>query len=352
MHLQKEFEAMKCSPKPLLYHALPMLAACLIILTSCAGEEPITHETFVMGTAAWITIHGLSEEEAQAASEEAFRELHRIDAMMSNWKKESEISLLNRGSDGEPYDISRELYHLLERSLYYSRITGGAFDITARPLVRLWGFQGGSAHIPDLHEIEETMLLVGYEKVMLDGESTSIMMPPGMELDLAGIAKGYGVDRAAAVLRERGAENGLVNLGGNIYAFGAAPGEKGWRVGIRDPRGGRRVIGSLVLVDEAVSTSGNYENYVEIEGAVYGHIIDPRAGRPVSHMLSVTVVALTAIEADALSTGLFVLGPESGEKALQHVPGARALFAIPNGRGTIYRSIGGNGESFELDDSD
>lgn len=329
-----------------------LLAAAVILSSSCADEEPVTRETFVMGTAAWITIHGLSEEEAGEAAEEAFRELHRIEAMMSNWKKESELSLLNRESDGEPYDISRELYHVLERSIHYSHLTAGAFDITARPLVRLWGFQGGSARLPDPIEIEQTMTRVGYRKVMLDGESTSIMMPPGMELDLAGIAKGYGVDRAVSILKERGIENALVNLGGNIYAYGAPPGEEGWRIGIRDPRGGRNVIGSLLLMDEAVSTSGNYENYVEIEGTIYGHIIDPRAGRPVSHMLSVTVVAPTALEADALSTGLFVLGPESGEKVLELLPETGALFALPNGKGIIYRKIGDFGDRLTLEESD
>ncbi len=325
-----------------------LILAALVVMTSCKDREPYVKETFVMGTAAWITIYGSSDAEAAEAAEEAFRELHRVESVMSNWKKESELSRLNRESDGKPYDISRELYHLLERSIYYSHLTAGAFDITARPLVQLWGFQGGKAHLPDSREIKETMSRVGYGKVMLDGESTSIIMPPGMELDLAGIAKGYGVDRAVALLRERGIESALVNLGGNIYAIGTPPGAKGWTVGIRDPEGGRKVVGSLLLADEAVSTSGNYENYVEIDGTLYGHIIDPRVGRPVTHMLSVTVVAPSALEADALSTGLFVLGPESGEKMLELLPEVGALFALPNGDGIIYRTIGELGERLTL----
>ena len=341
-HMQSHFS-------PILFMTL---AAALMLAPSCVENEPFTKETFVMGTAAWITIHGLSEREAADAAGEALRELHRIEAMMSNWKKESELSRLNRGSDGKPYKISRELYHVLERAIHYSHVTAGAFDITARPLVQLWGFQGGSTHLPLAQDIEKTMSRVGYGKVMLDNESTSIIMPPGMELDLAGIAKGYGVDRAAGILKERGIENALVNLGGNIYAFGAQPGKKGWRIGIRDPRGGREVVGSLLLTDEAVSTSGNYENFVEIEGVIYGHIIDPRVGKPVSHTLSVTVVAPTALEADALSTGFFVLGPESAERVLELLPNVEALFAAPNGKGIIYRTIGDFGEKLELEESD
>ncbi len=332
---------------------LPIVAAAAILAPSCAEREPYTAETFVMGTAAWITIHGLDESTAKEASEEAFRELHRIEAAMSNWKKESEISLLNRESDGRPYKISRELFHLLERSIYYSHLTAGAFDVTARPLVQLWGFQGGTAHLPDSLEIEQAMSRVGYDEIMLDGESTSVIMPPGMEIDLAGIAKGYGVDRAVQILRERGVESAMVNLGGNIYALGAPPGEKGWSIGIRDPRGGRETAGSLLLSDEAVATSGNYENYVEIDGTIYGHIIDPRVGRPVSHVLSVTVAAPTALEADALSTGLFVLGPESAGKVIELVPRVAALFALPdNGDGVLFREIGDFGGSLSLEGRD
>jgi thiamine biosynthesis lipoprotein len=196
------------------------------------------------------------------------------------------------------------------------------------------------------------MKLVGYEKLLLDMESRSIMLPPGMELDLAGIAKGYAVDRAAAILREHGVERGMVNLGGNIYAIGSPPGEDGWPVGIRDPRGGSSVVGSLLLEDQAVATSGNYENYIELEGQIYGHIIDPRTGRPVSRTLSVTVVAPRALDADALSTGLFVLGPGGGESALELLPEAKALFAMPNGGEIVYERIGDFSGSLIIDDSD
>jgi thiamine biosynthesis lipoprotein len=333
-----------------IYAVLHYLLIVVFMLSfSCAKEKPFVKETYVMGTVAWVTIYGLGDEEAEAAAGDAVRELHRVESMMSNWKRNSEISRLNRESDGKPYNISRELYHVIERSLHYSRVTSGAFDITSRPIVQLWGFQGGSAHLPSEAEIAEALQRVGYRKIMLDGESTSIIMPPAMELDLAGIAKGYGVDRAVIMLKNHGVERALVNLGGNIYALGTPPGEKGWPVGIRDPRGGRSVAGSLLLVDEAVATSGNYENYVEIEGAIYGHIIDPRAGRPVSHVLSVTVVAPTALEADALSTGLFVLGPESGERTISQLEGINALFAIPNGKSVVYKKIGDFSGSLALE---
>jgi thiamine biosynthesis lipoprotein len=342
---------MKISEINLIHRPQLLLAVILCLSVSCEREKPYSKETFVMGTEAWVTIYGLDGQKAEAAASEAFRELHRIEGLMSNWKKESEISLLNRESNGAPHRLSSELFHVISRALYFSDITAGAFDISARPLVQLWGFQGGTARLPADLEIDAALQKVGYKKIMLDIESESIILPPGMELDLAGIAKGYAVDRAVAILKKHGVERGMVNLGGNIYAIGSPPGKKGWSVGIRDPRGDRTVVGSLLLEDEAVATSGNYENYIEMEGQIYGHIIDPRIGRPVSHILSVTVVAANALQADALSTGLFVLGPEGSRDALELMQGIRALFALPNGETVIYEELGSFSGSLTLDDS-
>jgi thiamine biosynthesis lipoprotein len=326
-----------------------LLAVIPAFVASCAREKPYVEETFVMGTQAWITIYGLEEREAEAAADEALRELHRIESFMSNWKKESEISRLNRDSDGSPHRISSELFHVISKAFYFSDLTAGAFDISARPLVQLWGFQGGEAKLPSDAEITAALLRVGYRKILLDIESKSIILPPGMELDLAGIAKGYAVDRSAQILKEHGVERGTVNLGGNIYAIGSPPGEKGWSIGIRDPKGGRKVVGTLLLADAAVATSGNYENFVELQGKIYGHIIDPRTGRPVSDILSVTVVASSALDADALSTGLFVLGPEGGREALDFLPDAKALFAMPVGEGITYVETGDFGGTLRME---
>ena len=342
---------MKTSDICMLLRPLIPIAVILCVSVSCEREDPCSTETFVMGTQAWVTIYGLDEEAAEAAAGEALRELHRIEGFMSNWKKDSEISLLNRESDGAPHKLSSELFHVISRAVYFSDITAGAFDISARPLVQLWGFQGGAAKLPTGSEIDAALQKVGYEKILLDIESKSIILPPGMELDLAGIAKGYAVDRAVSVLKDHGVERGMINLGGNIYAIGSPPGTKGWRVGIRDPRGGRNTTGSLLLSDAAVATSGNYENYIELEGKIYGHIIDPRVGRPVSHTLSVTVVAASALQADALSTGFFVLGPESSRDALELIQGVKALFALPNGGKVIYEELGSFSGSLVIDDS-
>ncbi len=320
---------------------LPLaLAAILILSSACAPREPYTKETFVMGTKAWVTIAGMSDRDADRAAQAAFREMYRIESVMSTWRPSSEISRLNADSSGAPFAASSELYSLIDSSLFYSRATMGAFDVTVRPLVRLWGFQGGEAKLPPDSEIARAMSLVGSGKVALDPSRSTIALPRGMQIDLAGVAKGYAVDRCVAVLAGLGVRNALVNIGGNIYAMGAHPGKAGWSVGVRDPNGGLETVGTLVLRDEAVATSGNYENFVEIEGTRYGHIIDPRTGWPVSHVLSVTVVAPTGLASDALSTGLFVLGPGDAPAVVERLPGVAALFALANDRGIVYRSAG------------
>jgi thiamine biosynthesis lipoprotein len=316
------------------------LAAILILSAACAPRAPYTKETFVMGTKAWVTIAGMSDRDAERAAQAAFREMYRIESVMSTWRPSSEISRLNAESNGTPFTVSPELYSLIDSSLFYSRATSSAFDVTVRPLVRLWGFQGGEQKLPSDAEIARALSLVGFGKVALEPSSLTITLPPGMQIDLAGIAKGYAVDRCVAVLAGLGVRNALVNIGGNIYALGAPPGKKGWSVGVRDPKGGLETVGTLILRDEAVATSGNYENFVEIDGKRYGHIIDPRTGRPVSHVLSVTVVAPTGLASDALSTGLFVLGPESGAETIARLKNVRALYALPGDAGIVYKEIG------------
>ena len=327
----------------------PALAALFaLLLSACGGDDPVVEETFVMGTVAWVKIHGLAPREAEAAAAEALAELHRVESVMSVWKEESELSRLNRAADGLPHRLSEELFDVIGRALDFSRITEGAFDATTGPLVELWGFRGGAPAVPSAAALDSALAVVGSTRIVVDRYDRALTLPPGMRIDLGGIAKGYAVDRAAAILRSRGASSALVNVGGNMYALGAPPGRGGWTIGIRDPRGGDGIVGSLLLRDEAVATSGNYENFVEIGNRRYGHIIDPRDGRPVDRVLGVTVVAKTAMAADALSTGLFVLGPERAPVALA-TSRARALFALPDGEGVRYVSLGDFGDALELE---
>jgi thiamine biosynthesis lipoprotein len=300
-----------------------------------------------MGTRGTITIYGLGDEEAGAAAAEAAGEMHRIESVMSTWKEESEISRLNRDSGGKPVRVSAELFILLEKAYRYSELTGGAFDVTAMPVVRLWGFHGGEAKLPAESEISEALGKVGWKRMVLDRADTTVTLTGGCEIDLAGIGKGYAVDRCADILKAHGAERALVDLGGNMFAIGHPPGREYWSIGIRDPQDQSGVIGKLLIRDEAVATSGNYENFVIIDGKRYGHIVDPRTGTTVDHVLGVTVIAPSATESDALSTGMFVLGPEEGRRVGETLPGTSAVFALPGDLFEFAGNFGGRLELFE-----
>ena len=333
----------KYNPAPAV---LSVLLFCLMSLPSCARDgEAFVMQTFVMGTRGAITIYGLPAEDAGSAASEATREMHRIESVMSTWKEDSEISRLNRDSRGMPVRVSSELFMLLEKAYRFSELTDGAFDVTAKPVVKLWGFQGGEVKLPTDAEITGTLEHVGWRKIILDEEDTTVALTDGAGIDLGGIGKGYAVDRCVEILKKRGAESALVDLGGNMFAIGAPPGHEAWSIGIRDPQDQSSLIGKVLISDEAVATSGNYENFVMIDGRRYGHIVDPRTGRTVDHVLGVTVVAPSATASDALSTGLFVLGPEESLRIGETVPGTRAIFALP---GDVFEFIGNFGGKLEL----
>jgi thiamine biosynthesis lipoprotein len=328
--------------------ALVFFLFSLPAIPSCARDSgPLVRQTFVMGTRGTVTIYGLPAGDAEAAASEAIREMHRIESVMSTWREESEISRLNRDSRGRPVRVSAELFTLLEKAYRFSELTGGAFDVTARPIVRLWGFQGGEAKLPTEAEIADSLSRVGWRKMVLDTADTSVTLTGGSGIDLAGIGKGYAVDRCARILRDHGAKSALVDLGGNMFAIGAPPGRDAWSIGIRDPEDPSGVIGKLLIRDEAVATSGNYENFVVIDGKKYGHIVDPRTGRTVDHVLGVTVVAPSATESDALSTGLFVLGPEESARMEESFAGVGAVFALPDDVFEFVGDLGGKLELFE-----
>jgi len=298
----------------------PLMFFLLLYNVSCSRENPVIKETYVMGTKASITIYGMSRDNAINCAGKAFHELHRIESIMSTWNSESEISHLNSSAGEEYFNPSAELSEIIKISIQFSEITEGALDITARPLVQLWGFQSGAEKLPSEPEINNALKMVGYKKISINTEANSITLPKGTQIDLAGVAKGYGVDRCVDILKKEGVKSALVNLGGNIYAMGTPPRKKGWIVGIRDPREESKIAGYIILKNEAVATSGNYENFIKRENKTIGHIINPLTGKPVSgNTLSVTVISPTATASDALSTGLFVLGPKRGISILKQL---------------------------------
>jgi thiamine biosynthesis lipoprotein len=263
--------------------------------------------------------------------EAAYRAFDRVDSLMSTWRDDSVLSALNGADAGAWVEVGSELGKVLAEAKTVADFSGGAFDPTVLPLVRLWGFRGGDPALPDSLALAATRTLVNHRLLELDASKTQArLLAPGMEVDLGGIAKGYALDRAAVAMRAAGAKGGLIDLGGNILVFGAGPGH---RVGIVDPDHEDLLLAAVPLVEAAAATSGQYERFLTIEGRKYGHILDPRTGWPAEGGISVTVISDRAILADALATAAVVLGMEKGRELLEKTPGVEGILAARQGDG-------------------
>ena len=256
-----------------------------------------------------------------------------VDEATSSWRADSEVRRLSSAASGESHAIGSTLQEVLRLAFEVAEASGGAFDPTVGPLVRLWGFgPDGAQAQPTEQELQRELVRVGWESYRLEqGELTTLV--DGLELDLSGVAKGYAVDGMAAVLAEAGAQDFLVEIGGEFVAYGERPGGGAWRLGIERPAvqpGAAPVLWRAVDVSgRALATSGNYRNVRGAGDQRYGHTIDPRTGRPVSHnTASVSVLAPTCALADALATALLVLGPEHSQALLDAYPGVEAIFLV------------------------
>lgn len=299
---------------------------------SVSSSTPALHEVsqtrYLMGTLATISAWGDNEEKALEAINRAFEAMEKVDRLMSNYKPDSELSQINKQAGKQPVKVSPETLEVIKASIYYSQLSDGSFDVTIAPLVKAWGFFKKQGRAPSLEEIQSQRALVDYRQIEIDEERKTIFLRrPLIEIDLGGIAKGYGVDKAIEQLKNAGITVALVDLSGNIYAMGNPPDRSKWEIGVRDPKSREGIIGALSLKDKGISTSGNYENYFLIDGKRYGHLIDPKTGYPADNqMLGVTVVTDSAMAADALPTAIFIMGKEKGKALVERLDNLDAVI--------------------------
>jgi FAD:protein FMN transferase len=264
--------------------------------------------------------------------EDAFDEVDRIDRLMSHYKAESPLSQINRDAARHPVAVDAELFDFIAEAMRYTRESDGAFDITVGPLMKAWGFFRGEGRMPSDEDVAAARRHVGAAHVALNANDRTIAFDePGVELDLGGIAKGYAVDRVVRLLKQRHVAAALVSSGGStIYALGAPPDKDGWDVAIQVPIDSRKTAVAVTLKDRAVSVAGSSEKSFESGGVTYSHIMDPRTGRPVQGVLSVAVLSDTGTASDALDDALFVMGVDRARAYLRRLPGAEALFFLPD----------------------
>ncbi len=318
-----------------------LFAIVLLILCATGCEKRFKESKFLMGTIVEITAVG-NERVCQRSVRLAFEEIKRIDGLMNAHSENSEISRINRAAGKSAVRVSTDTLEVIDESLRFGRLTDGALDITIAPLMELWGFRNGAKRIPMDDELRQKLSLVDYRQVFVDTDRSTVELGlPGMRVDVSGIAKGYAVDRAIQILKDEGIRNALVNAGGDVYALGASSEKRLWRIGIRHPRHTADLLGILELKDKAVATSGDYENFFEVDGKRYCHIMNARTGRPVEGVISVTIVADSTAEADALATAVFPLGAEEGMKLIESIEGVDGIIVTGERDGDLETLMSG-----------
>ncbi|MCL4457621.1 MAG: FAD:protein FMN transferase [Nitrospirae bacterium] len=291
------------------------------MLLSCSpSQEKLYKETrSSMYTIVSITVSSDSEE--KAAIDKAFAELERLAKLLNFYSEDSEISAINRYAGNKPVRVSPETTEIIEKALYVSENTEGAFDVTVGPLVRLWNFQ--KKIIPDRAIVKEKLKLVGYKNIVIDKEASTVFLKTkGMQIDLGGIIKGYAADKAVEILKQQGIMAGIVAVAGDIKTFGIKPDGSLWNVGIQNPRQQTdkdEILATVGLSDMAISTSGDYQKFFIKDGRRYHHLLNPKTGYPDSECRSVTVIAKDAAFTDAFATGIFVLGAQKGMDVLNRL---------------------------------
>jgi FAD:protein FMN transferase len=291
----------------------------------------------LMGTRVSVELWADDEARGRELVDEVIREYRRVDDAMSTYKPDSEISRVNASAAESPMVISDELFSLVERSLELSVASDGAFDISYDSVGYLYDFRARQR--PTDEQIKQRLQAVNYRHIVLDGERHTIFFKTaGVRINLGGIAKGWVVERAAAMLRARGVEHALLNAGGDTRVLGDRRGQP-WIVGIRHPRVADEVVTRLPLVDEAISTSGDYERYFEENGRRYHHILNPATGRPTEGVLTVTVIGPDGTLTDGLDTAIFVLGVEKGLELIEAYPGYETIIVDAAGKVSYSKGL-------------
>ncbi len=314
----------------------------LLLLSVSSLSAQVIHKRVLslLGSPFEITLVGKDTIEVNENIDIGVAEVRRIENLISDWIPTTPISEINRNAGIKPIKVSEELYNLVDRAIKISMITDGAFDISYASMDKIWKFDGSMKEMPSEAAIKESVSKVGYKNIILDKKNSTIFLKlPGMKLGLGGIGQGYIADTVAILLKSKGVTSGIINVSGDISTWGKQPNGQQWKVGIKNPMNKNKIFAMFPLEDSAVETSGSYEKYVIFNGIRYSHIIDTRTGYPAQGLVSVSVFAKTTEVADALATGVFVLGKEKGMALVNRLPGIGCIMVDDTGKVTSSNNI-------------
>ena len=313
----------------------------VLFLTTFGAFAQIAHKRnlFMLGSPFEVTAVAKDTIIANKYIDLAVAETKRIENLISDWIPTTQISEINRNAGIKPVKVDKELFELVERAIKISQITKGAFDISYASMDKIWKFDGTMKAMPTKEAIKKSVEKIGYKNIILDKKEQTILLKiPGMKLGLGGIGQGYIADKVKDLLFSKGCTSGIINVSGDINAWGKKPDGNPWTIGIVNPLNKNKIFATFPLLDNAVETSGSYEKFVIFDGIRYSHIIDPRTGYPAKGIVSVSVFAKQTEIADALATGIFVLGVEVGLDLVNQIKGIECI--IVDDQGKIHSSKG------------
>jgi thiamine biosynthesis lipoprotein len=294
----------------------------------------------MLGSPFEMTVVAKDTVEANVYINMAVGEVRRIENEISDWIPTTPISEVSRNAGIKPVKVPLEVFELVERAIKVSEITSGAFDISYASMDKIWKFDGSMKEMPTPEAVKKSVEKIGYKNIILDKkEHTIFLKMEGMKLGLGGIGQGYIADKIHVLLLSKGCNSGLVNVSGDIFAWGKQPDGNPWTVGIVNPMNKNKIFATFPLENSAVETSGSYEKFVIFDGKRYSHIIDPRTGYPAMGVVSVSVFAKQTEIADALATGIFVLGVEVGLDLVNQLKGIECIIVDDKGKTFTSKGI-------------
>lgn len=307
------------------------------------AAKPYKETQFLMDTIVEMTAYGPGAENAVKA---AFAEIKRLHDITNNFDPASQVSRINQAAGRDKVRVDPDLIAMLNRSNELADKLEGTFDVTVGPLTELWGIGRKGDFVPSQADIDKVLPLVNYRLLGIDAAAGTVYLPKeGMKLDLGGIAKGYAVDKAIAILKSHGIASALVNAGGDVRVIGRRPDGNPWRIGVQHPRKADAIIAKLALTEwDTMETSGDYQRYIIKDGARYSHVLDPRTGRQPRQLVSVTMALNNSADGDIFSTALLILGPARGLELLRQFPGVEAIMIADDGRVTVSPGLEGKAE--------
>lgn len=312
-------------------------------------EKPLTRTESLLHTVVQLSIYHEHQEETM---EEAIAYIKRMEALLSTNLETSDVYKINQNAGKKPVKVEKETFDIIEASLGMSQTSQGKFDVSIGAVSNLWKIGSEDARVPAQSEIDEGIKHIDYRNIKINKADQTVYIEDGMTLELGAISKGYIADGVKALFEKRGVTTAIINLGGNVLVLGTSPkNDRGWTIGVQNPDEVRGdTVGSVLVKDGSVVTSGIYERYLEADGKTYHHILDPKTGYPVENAISgVTVFTKTSLQGDEFSTSLYLLGIEDGLALVNQIEGVEAVF-IDKDKG-IHLSDGLK-EQFELRNED